>query len=583
MSSQSPFIYTIPNELVLLIASLLDRSSLFALNNVANKYAKLKGVFDPKPLTPFSEMFPGSSTNVSYILILRDITIDIIANNYIDLFKWLKPDSEMLTVAIPLIQEYCNWAAFHGSLDILKYVISYGGVGVSELYINNKLGDTHTRSKFHNDIINIGLFPLGLWPAKNVVYPYLDGRYSSYDDPILSTNPHTENNDMNSIFSPHRCHFDEFDLDPSIFVENNENDRHSIIEDYNSFATSTGFDDLQKPKAVSLDMIRADFDVRFNKPYKPYKNIRKIFIHAAAGGDLNIMKWLHTEHECPITEHAYSPAAAFGHIHVIDYLIENKCPITGSDACSDAVIGDKLDTLKYLHTKGFRLDGKYNWPTIIRNGNMEMLKYFHKHAHFPDNTARSVACSYAIRCNQFEILKYLHRIGCEWDNNTFLEATILNRLDIVKYLHEHGCPLNNSACDNAAMRGNLEMLKYLHEIGCPWSERTCSEAVEHNHFEVLKYLHKNGCPLHRFLCYAASDKGQLDILNYLLENGCPCDINNCCYYAAPKGYLDVLKCLYKYKKDDKCSCHENILLMVVEKGHLDVLKYLQTELCENTK
>ena len=59
----------------------------------------------------------------------------------------------------------------------------------------------------------------------------------------------------------------------------------------------------------------------------------------------------------------------------------------------------------------------------------------------------------------------------------FYEAAEGGHLECVKYMHEIGCPWDEDTCYAAAKGGHLECLKYLHENGCPWDERTCTKRL----------------------------------------------------------------------------------------------------------
>ena len=48
-------------------------------------------------------------------------------------------------------------------------------------------------------------------------------------------------------------------------------------------------------------------------------------------------------------------------------------------------------------------------------------------------------------------------------------------------------------CEQMAFNGNIELLQYLHKRGCPWNEWACKAAAQNGHLECLKYLHDKGC------------------------------------------------------------------------------------------
>jgi len=55
------------------------------------------------------------------------------------------------------------------------------------------------------------------------------------------------------------------------------------------------------------------------------------------------------------------------------------------------------------------------------------------------------------------------------------------------------CSPDSTTFANAVINGNLEIIKWLHEIGCSWNEKACEYAIEQQNAEVLIWLHENGC------------------------------------------------------------------------------------------
>ena len=49
-------------------------------------------------------------------------------------------------------------------------------------------------------------------------------------------------------------------------------------------------------------------------------------------------------------------------------------------------------------------------------------------------------------------------------------------------------------CKESAKKGFLNLLKYAHKNGYHWYEDTCSLAAVKGHLECLKYAHENECP-----------------------------------------------------------------------------------------
>ena len=55
------------------------------------------------------------------------------------------------------------------------------------------------------------------------------------------------------------------------------------------------------------------------------------------------------------------------------------------------------------------------------------------------------------------------------------------QLELLKWLRRNDCPWNESTCSEAAGGGQIELLKWARENGCPWNESVCSSAAQLDH------------------------------------------------------------------------------------------------------
>jgi hypothetical protein len=98
-------------------------------------------------------------------------------------------------------------------------------------------------------------------------------------------------------------------------------------------------------------------------------------------------------------------------------------------------------------------------------------------------------------------------------------------LEVLKWLRRTGCPWDQWACYFAARGGHLEVLTWLRDARFPWTAATCAAAAASGHLEVLKWLHNIGCRLdepcsHNIRVYAAAG-GNVDMMRWLDEQGVP--------------------------------------------------------------
>ena len=73
---------------------------------------------------------------------------------------------------------------------------------------------------------------------------------------------------------------------------------------------------------------------------------------------------------------------------------------------------------------------------------------------------------------------------CSERRERFCEQMARNgNVELLRFFHENGCPWDEKTCSQAAFNGHLECLRYAHENGCPWDEKTCSWATENGRLE----------------------------------------------------------------------------------------------------
>ena len=130
------------------------------------------------------------------------------------------------------------------------------------------------------------------------------------------------------------------------------------------------------------------------------------------------------------------------------------------------------------------------------------------------------ASHWAARHGHLRILQLLRSHDCPWDEETCSSAAAYGGLEILKWIRQNGCLWDEKSCTGAARTGRLETLKWLRRNGCPWDEDTCSAASANGHFDILKWARKNGCVWCCMTTYAAAKIGHLDILSWAIESGC---------------------------------------------------------------
>jgi len=160
---------------------------------------------------------------------------------------------------------------------------------------------------------------------------------------------------------------------------------------------------------------------------------------AAENGHLDCLKCVHEDAKLPLDSTIADVAAEYGHLHILEYLVDCGYNKFHADACA----------------------------TVTKNGRLDCLKCLHEDAKVPlDSRIADVAAEYG----HLHILEYL--VDCGYNK------------------------FHADACAAATKYGHLDCLKYLHETAkAPWDAKAVYVAYSNNRSECLQYLLNNGCPL----------------------------------------------------------------------------------------
>jgi len=221
-----------------------------------------------------------------------------------------------------------------------------------------------------------------------------------------------------------------------------------------------------------------------------------------------------------------------------------------------------------------------------------------------DNIKQNCILNVAQYCkDDVSILKYALRNGnvkmgifkwfleirnIDWSGSTFSDnTTIMDRaagyghLELIKWMHKKGYRCTNRAMNLAAGYGHLEVVKWLYEnrtdgrINCAFDW-----AARNGRLDVLKFLNpiigRRSYRYYNMGRYSAMDwaiiEGHLETVEWLCEN---IDrsrelFSGSANIAAKNNQIKILECLRKHN-----FIFKNIdMRMVIENGHLDVLKWL---------
>jgi hypothetical protein len=266
---------------------------------------------------------------------------------------------------------------------------------------------------------------------------------------------------------------------------------------------------------------------------------------AAVGGQVHILEWLQEPDDanrkpCAWDMHVYIIAARNGHVNILKYAYEKGCPLEDAMAvkkeCWDrAQYGMypyqtlSLDILKWGHELPTPVEQESNkpmpphshWVVPALAGRLDMFQWAKEQGF--SSAFNEDTCEAAAQGGHLELLEFIHKNGCPWDNLTCAAAAKEGYFGILQWAYSNGCPLVGSEITEcAAIGGHLEILKWARDYSFSWNSRVCTAAAEHGHFHVLKWAHQNGCPWDEFTWRAAFKKHHYyKCLKYVIENNCP--------------------------------------------------------------
>jgi hypothetical protein len=163
----------------------------------------------------------------------------------------------------------------------------------------------------------------------------------------------------------------------------------------------------------------------------------------------------------------------------------------------------------------------------------------------------------AAKFGKFNVLKWLHKSGNEWHNDTFSNATEFGDLSIIKWLYENHCPIGSATLTNAVKYASTSnkvnrygIIKLLDDNKCPtYPEVMMHVATEYGHLNIMKYLYDEYINKYsdkigkdRETMIYAIKKGNIENIEWLASKGYMI-CGTCFRYAIEHSSLDVMKCL----------------------------------------
>lgn len=139
-------------------------------------------------------------------------------------------------------------------------------------------------------------------------------------------------------------------------------------------------------------------------------------------------------------------------------------------------------------------------------------------------------------------------------------AAAAGHLDIVNYLHRIGCPWDNSTATCAAGEGHVDVMDYVLEKRGKWTDQMFMLAAQKGHLNVLEYAyHNRGWSLNRFDRSVYSYWGLSDV-DMISDN------------AIKYGHVHIVEWLISISNRKAGGL---MMLRAIRHGNLKVLEFLR--------
>ncbi|KAF4316167.1 hypothetical protein BBO99_00008339 [Phytophthora kernoviae] len=225
--------------------------------------------------------------------------------------------------------------------------------------------------------------------------------------------------------------------------------------------------------------------------------------HAAARGDLEMVRWLLNFQPGGLVTKAVEQAARNGQLEVLRWLKQHHdqvfwganelrhslCKYQGVPV-EDAAAAGHLKIVKWLHKSGVGIATPRAIDNAAAHGHLEVVKWLHRKKDRIEGCTVQ-AMDGAAAGGHLRIVKWLHTNRSEGCTEAAMDgAAAHGKLDMLKWLHKNrseGC--TTAAMDRAAAGGHFEVLLFLHNKrseGCTMDAAV--NASRNEHMEILQWF-----------------------------------------------------------------------------------------------
>jgi len=122
----------------------------------------------------------------------------------------------------------------------------------------------------------------------------------------------------------------------------------------------------------------------------------------------------------------------------------------------------------------------------------------------------------------------------------------LNKVETWEYMIENGLYIDTKITNWASFNNNFEILKWAHKINCPMHENVCKNIIMNNNFEILEWARINNFLDYEsnFYFYAA-EANNLEMLKWGHQNKIEGNHDNISKFAIYNNNVQMLRWAYK--------------------------------------
>lgn len=238
-------------------------------------------------------------------------------------------------------------------------------------------------------------------------------------------------------------------------------------------------------------------------------------------GDIRVLEWLGVPKDKDMHGLYFcaKAAARHGSTHVLHWMLETgvdmRYPTQGAfEAAAD---GGHVDTMAWVieNCPRVRCFGQAAL-SAAKNGHLPALEYLRSQGYEFQNSS---ALQHAVIGGKLDAVKWLRQLGCQWNPVMFQCAVRTLDLDALKWMMADGCPVGHDTF--ASVKGwNIEVMEWLLAEGFPVCARDCAVVAYEGRLDVLEWMRSNGFPLDESVMLRALRAGP-ETVQWLFDNGCP--------------------------------------------------------------